>query len=42
MQAVAAKVTVIPAKKNHLPLDIVNNEVRKLRVAAYALSLIHI
>ena len=36
MQAVAAKVTVIPAKKNHLPLDIVNNEVRKLRVAAYA------
>ena len=36
MQAVAAKVTVIPAKKNPLALDIANNEVRKLRVAAYA------
>ena len=35
MQA-AANVTVIPAKKDRLPLDIVNNEVRKLRVAAYA------
>ena len=33
MQA-AANVTVIPAKKDRLPLDIVNNEVRKLRVAA--------
>lgn len=36
MQAVTAKVTVIPAKKDRLSLDIVNNEVRKLRVAAYA------
>jgi len=36
MPVVAAKVTVIPAKKDRLSMDIVNSEVRKLRVAAYA------
>ena len=36
MQAVAAKVTVIPAKKNRLPINVLNNETPKLRVAAYA------
>lgn len=36
MPAVAAKVTVIPAKKNRLPINALNNETPKLRVAAYA------
>lgn len=36
MPAVAAKVTVIPAKKNRLPINVLNNETPKLRVAAYA------
>lgn len=34
MQA-AANVTVIPAKKDRLPLDIVNNEVRKQKRKRY-------
>lgn len=36
MPAVAAKVTVIPAKKDRLPINVLSNEARKLRVAAYA------
>jgi len=36
MPAVAAKVTVIPAKKNNIPLNISGTQVHKLRVAAYA------
>ena len=36
MPPVTAKVTVIPAKKQRLPLNPETSEVRKLRVAAYA------
>lgn len=36
MPAVAAKVTVIPAKKNNIPLSPSGTQVQKLRVAAYA------
>ena len=36
MPAVAAKVTVIPAKKNSIPLSPSGAQVQKLRVAAYA------
>lgn len=36
MPAVAAKVTVIPAKKNSIPLSPSGVQVQKLRVAAYA------
>ena len=36
MPAVAAKVTVIPAKKDRLPVNVLSNETTKLRVAAYA------
>ena len=32
----AARVTVIPAKKDRLPINVLSNEARKLRVAAYA------
>ena len=33
----AAKVTFIPAKKDRLPINVLNNEaVKRLRVAAYA------
>ena len=32
----AARVTVIPAKKDRLPINLLSNEARKLRVAAYA------
>ena len=35
MPPVTAKVTVIPAKKQRLPLNPETSEVRKLRVAAY-------
>ena len=31
-----ARVTVIPAKKDRLPINVLSNEARKLRVAAYA------
>lgn len=36
MPPVTTKVTVIPAKKQRLPLNPETSEVRKLRVAAYA------
>lgn len=32
----AARVTVIPAKKDRLPINVLSSEARKLRVAAYA------
>ena len=31
----AARVTVIPAKKDRLPINVLSSEARKLRVAAY-------
>lgn len=36
MPPVATKVTIIPAKKNRIPLNPTTNEARRLRVAAYA------
>ena len=37
----AARVTVIPAKKDRLPINVLSNEARKLRVAAYYVTNSH-